>query len=401
MSTLTLSESGAPVSPAVSPTAQAVTGVEALLIVGTLRTGTSLALVDAALKRGLTVTIITAPDDVARDIFPSEVRIVPLEPDAPTVLAWIETHCTLDGLRITTTNERYARLAAHLATTLDLAGPDEALVSRYIEKSNQKQLFSDAGVDTPPAQRWRVGTFKEHVRLSGTDLQFPLVIKPVEGLSSYGVALCSNLAELEQTLVAQSSGTSDAQAILVEQYIAGPEYCVEFFDGQYVGAMLKRKAKGNQFIERGYSSDLDLDDSVLATLISACKRAVQASGLIWGPVHIDCIVSGGKPHLVEVNARIAGSFICTIVRDAYGFDIVGALLDKLDGKPVQVPDTFRPHRYACVEFFLDDDPPLWNFTQGGRVHSDWLTISYGPQVIPARERRAFLYTTNHPPSRHS
>lgn len=395
MSTLTLSE---PVS-AVSPAAQSAPGAEALLIIGTLRTGTSLALVDAALKRGLAVTIITAPDDVPRDIFPSEVRIVPLAPDAPTVLAWIETHCALEGLRMTTTNERYARLAAHLATTLDLHGPDETLVSRYIEKPNQKQLFSDAGVDTPSAQRWRAGTFKEHVRLSGAELQFPLVIKPVEGLSSYGVALCSNVVELEQTLAAQSSATSDTQDILVEQYVAGPEYCVEFFDGQYVGAMLKRKAKGNQFIERGYSSDLDLDDRVLAALIGACKRAVQAAGLTWGPVHIDSIVHDGKPYLVEVNARIAGSFICTIVRDAYGFDIVGALLDKLEGKPVQIPDTFRPHRYARVEFFLDDDPPLWDFTQGGRVHSDWLTISYGPQVIPARERRAFLYTYNHPPSR--
>ena len=108
-------------------------------------------------------------------------------------------------------------------------------------------------------------------------------------------------------------------------------------------------------------------------------------------MHLDCIVHDGVPHVIELNPRIAGSFICDIVRDGYGFNVVEALLDKLDGRPVDIPALFEPHAYARAEFLLDSDPGAWRFAQAGEIHDGTVTISYGPQVLPDRERRAFLY----------
>lgn len=108
-------------------------------------------------------------------------------------------------------------------------------------------------------------------------------------------------------------------------------------------------------------------------------------------MHLDCIVHDGVPHVIELNPRIAGSFICDIVRDGYGFNVVEALLDKLDGRPVEIPERFEPHAYARAEFLLDSDPRAWRFAQAGEIHDGTVTISYGPQVLPDRERRAFLY----------
>nr|WKF61307.1 Alanine--anticapsin ligase [Paraburkholderia busanensis] len=377
----------------------------ALLLVGTLRTGTSLAFVDAALARGFDVTIVTAPDDVPAGVFPPQARIVALPPDFDTVLAWIDTHYPQVRPLIVTTNEKYARLASRLSEALGLPGPDAAKVAHYIAKSNQKRLFDEAGIRTPSSRIAALSELQQWQRQTGGgDLPFPIVVKPVEGLSSFGVALCADASALQaylnEHLNAFAGQRGDDETVLIEQFVAGPEYCVEFFDGAYVGAMLKRKAKGTRFIERGYSSDLELDDASLAALIDAGRRAVAASGLTWGPVHLDCIVHDGEPYIVELNARIAGSFICTIVKDAYGFDIVGALLDRLEGRTVTLPSTFRPHRYARVDFLLDDDPPLWAFSGSGRLHDDNLSVTYGAQVIPGRERRAFIYTHHHTPARH-
>ena len=127
-------------------------------------------------------------------------------------------------------------------------------------------------------------------------------------------------------------------------------------------------------LERGYTIDVD---------------ATAAAGLTC--VHLDCIVHDGVPHVIELNPRIAGSFICDIVRDGYGFNVVEALLDKLDGRPVDIPALFEPHAYARAEFLLDSDPGAWRFAQAGEIHDGTVTISYGPQVLPDRERRAFLY----------
>lgn len=381
----------------------------ALLLVGTLRTGTSLAFVDAALARGFDLTIVTAPDDVPAGVFPPQARIVTLTPEFDVVRAWIDATFTHKRPLIVTTNEKYARLASRLSEALGLPGPDAANVAHYIAKSNQKRLFDEVGIRTPSSRIVAVSELRQALQQalrqgSHASLPFPLVVKPVEGLSSFGVALCADAQALHAYLNALTDERGDDEALLVEQFVAGPEYCVEFFDGAYVGAMLKRKAKGTRFIERGYSSDLDLDDASLAALIDAGRRAVVAAGLTWGPVHLDCIVRDGEPYLVELNARIAGSFICTIVKDAYGFDIVGGLLDKLEGRAVVLPDTFRPHHYAHVDFLLDGDPSGWTalaLSGSGRLHDGNLSVTYGPQVIPGRERRAFIYIHLHTPARHA
>jgi len=46
-----------------------------LVIIGTRKTGTSLALVSTALKRGMPVTIISNPEDRLEEVFPPEVEI--------------------------------------------------------------------------------------------------------------------------------------------------------------------------------------------------------------------------------------------------------------------------------------------------------------------------------------
>ena len=181
------------------------------------------------------------------------------------------------------------------------------------------------------------------------------------------------------------------ERIVIEEFLEGSEYCVEYFDGRYVGALRKLKRHGAGFLERGYTSELDLDANTLRALIDVGTRATAAAGLTWGPVHLDCIVHDGVPHVIELNPRIAGSFICDIVRDGYGFNVVEALLDRLDGKTVTIPELFEPHAYARAEFLLDSDPGAWRFAQAGEIDDGAVRISYGPQVLPDRERRAFLY----------
>ena len=112
---------------------------------------------------------------------------------------------------------------------------------------------------------------------------------------------------------------------MIEEYLPGEEYCVEFFDGRYVGAIRKLKQQRFSFQEHGYTSELNLDEATLRRMKDVCTRAVELAGLSWGPVHVDCIVTGDRPYIVELNPRIAGSFICEVVRDSYGFDAVGSL----------------------------------------------------------------------------
>ncbi|MCA8152878.1 ATP-grasp domain-containing protein [Burkholderia contaminans] len=368
-----------------------------LIVIGARATGSSLALVRGALARQVAVTVITAPGHRLDGVFPAGVETINLEPDAGQLAGWLRTRYPdeIDTLRVTTAHDTYARTAAWVADALGLPGPDARHVAHAVSKSNQKALLAAHGI---PSAQFVTGTLAAPAALAAAadPLRFPVVVKPSEGSASDGVRRCESIAEVRAQIDALATGHADAQAlsterVVIEEFLSGSEYCVEFFDGRYVGALRKLKRHGAGFLERGYTSELDLDAGTLRALIDVGTRATSAAGLTWGPVHLDCIVHDGVPHVIELNPRIAGSFICDIVRDGYGFNVVEALLDKLDGRPVEIPERFEPHAYARAEFLLDSDPRAWRFAQAGEIHDGTVTISYGPQVLPDRERRAFLY----------
>lgn len=369
-----------------------------LIVIGARKTGTSLALVRAALERQLQVTVISGPNDLLHGVFAPEVEIVNLETQAEAVVAWLRDRYPDPDrrLRVTTANDVYARLAAQVAAELGLPGPDVAAVARSVSKANQKALLADSGL---PTARFVDGSLTDLPALWGAlgALRFPVVLKPAEGSASHGVRRCADLKEARQHAEALAEEfranrrTGLTERVIVEEFLEGDEYCVEYFDGRFAGAMRKLKRRGEGFLERGYTSELDLDDTALRRLIDAGTKAVALAGLAWGPVHLDCIVRDGVPYVIELNPRIAGSFICDIVRDGYGFDVAGALLDKLTGKSVTVPDNFAPRSYAHVEFLLESDPAPWDLSVAGELRNDQLHITYGPQRLVHRERRAFIY----------
>lgn len=228
-------------------------------------------------------------------------------------------------------------------------------------------------------------------------LNYPVVIKPVEGSASFGIAMCYSDTEVIThlqhlaSMYARNSNLIPGGVILVEKYIRGQEYCVEVFDGVFVGAMKKNKQPGSKFIERGYSSDLDLTSDQIKRLIKMVEDIANSFNLTWGPVHIDCIINGNHIHIIEVNPRIAGSFITSIVLDAWGFDISSALLDRLEGKKYLIKRKTEPQKFAQVIFLLEGDPETWRIPISGELTDGKINLIYAPQYIPERERRAYIY----------
>lgn len=372
-----------------------------LIIIGTRKTGTSLALVNTALKRGVKVTIISNPEDRIDGVFPPTVEIKYLENDVNIITDWIKKkYLTSEPLlRITTVNDVYACIAAQVNSSLNLPGPDALCVSKAVSKYQQKKIFNANRISTSGYIEFSLSDF-EAKGLTLEHLQLPLVVKPSEGTASNGVKLCTIYSEVFSHLAfladlkKRRPDLVPSDIILMEEFLPGTEYCVEYFDGHYVGAMRKSKRYGNDFFERGYTSELDMDKNSLRNLIEMCSRAVEAAGLSWGPVHIDCIVRDGVASIIEINPRIAGSFICEIVRDAYGFNMVENLVDKLQGKEITVPEKLLPDAYACVNFFLESDPLPWAFSESGELKNDSMHINYGPQHLSNRSRRAYVYVRN-------
>jgi biotin carboxylase len=191
---------------------------------------------------------------------------------------------------------------------------------------------------------------------------FPVVVKPADGTGSRGVRLCCDPAEVRDHTAGLLARRRDERgrpvipAVLVEEYIAGPEYSVETFGTKVIGITAKHLGPLPAFVECGH----DFPASVALgpeRLGAATVAALDVLGLGFGPAHTEIRLGTAGPVVIEVNPRLAGGRIPTLVRLATGIDLVGATVDAAIGDAGSLPDPGPGH--ASVRFLV---PP-----QAGRV----------------------------------
>lgn len=119
-----------------------------------------------------------------------------------------------------------------LQATFDLlgiryTGPDSLGCAVAMDKGFTKQIFLQAGIDTPDGVCLHKST--EDHSLASTGLSLPVVVKPCSGGSSIGVYIV-NTEDEYRTALENSFRYEDE--ILVEAYIKGREFACGIIDGE-------------------------------------------------------------------------------------------------------------------------------------------------------------------------
>jgi D-alanine-D-alanine ligase len=101
-------------------------------------------------------------------------------------------------------------------------GSQPASSAVALDKRFTKEVFAAAKIKTPDYQ---IVTKPEEV----LTLPFPVVVKPVDNGSSYGIAICENEADYQ---VGVKNAFGFSQYVLVEKYIKGQELTVAILEGE-------------------------------------------------------------------------------------------------------------------------------------------------------------------------
>src|SRR5204863_1276408 len=134
--------------------------------------------------------------------------------------------------------------------------------------------------------------------------------------------------------------------VLVEEYVPTPEFSVETFGRKVVGTTAKHLGPPPWFVECGHDFPADLGE--VATVEALALAAIEALGLGFGPAHTEVRLGPRGPVVIEVNARLAGGRIPTLVRLATGIDLVGATVDAVIGDAESLPEPGPGH--ASIRF---------------------------------------------------
>ncbi|QSY48178.1 ATP-grasp domain-containing protein [Streptomyces griseocarneus] len=266
----------------------------------------------AAARLGLAVTLLTDHPDAHRRAYARHVAddgepLPELDIVACDVRDFREVIgriCELGRPDAVFTNSDHLQTQAALAADyLGLPGKDWKAAFNAKNKAQLRRALAGSGLDTVRSLELRPG--EDPAVLAESDLPFPCVVKPREGVASEDVVLVHDAAELAERcreIRARRPGT----ALVVEEYLDGELHTLETLgDGTTLhpyAAFRTHLSPLPYFIEER----LDLLPEPPRPHSEQVIAQLRALGIGFGVCHTEYVVQGDRARLIEVNYRSIG-----------------------------------------------------------------------------------------------
>ncbi|HEV2377234.1 MAG TPA: ATP-grasp domain-containing protein [Streptosporangiaceae bacterium] len=260
------------------------------------------------------------------------------------VLTWAEDH-TVDSARA--------------AAALGLPGPSAAAALACRDKLATRSALAAHGVPQP---EFADVSDVDEAQTAAAKIGYPVVLKPRAGVASEGVVKVDDPTQLAEEFPASRDVPApdvplSSQAVLVEEYLTGPEISVDSVvqGGRVTPVFVARKEIGfaPYFEETGHlvsSGDPLLTDS---GLLGVLARVHAALGYTDGCTHAELKLTPDGPKLIEVNGRLGGDLIPYLGMRATGIDPGLAAAAVACGQPPDLSP--RAEGVAGIRFFY----PPW------------------------------------------
>lgn len=244
---------------------------------------------------------------------------------------------------------------AKVAAELGLPWVSERTAYLARDKYAMREAFAAGGVPQPA---YGLATSLEQARQVAAHTGFPLVLKPVLGTGSMYVRSVDDDAELAEHFDMLHRGAQEGfghdplyrdaeqehgSGLLLEEFVGGPEICVESLVIGGVTRVLaihdKPLPTGPTFEEVYACTPTRLPADVVAEVTRATERVHAALDITTGATHVEFRLRDGRePVILEAAARMGGGPIYRSVLLSTGVDMVEALLELACGRtPVIAP----------------------------------------------------------------
>ena len=214
-------------------------------------------------------------------------------------------------------------IAARVAKRLGLRhplSPESAVLAT--SKVRQRERFAEAGVPQPES---RLCKSADEARAAAADLGLPCVVKAPDRQGQRGLALVTNEEALDAA-VDDALRASRAGACLVEQLVDGQEVTVNAFSvaGRFYPLTVTDRVRAEPpafGVALAHVWPSALEPAAVGAAIEAARRATEALDITDGPTYTQVVVGDGRPHVVEVAARLGGGHDAELCEAALGVDL--------------------------------------------------------------------------------
>lgn len=216
-------------------------------------------------------------------------------------------------------------------------------------KSYMKKKFAEFGV---PTAKFVVMGELDHEAIK--DMEYPLIVKPVDCNSSKGVKKVQNLAELE-TAFAEAVRVSRTNTAIVEDFVSGEEISVDIYveDGKAHVLCVSNSEKiaaDDKFVIFRAKFPAVASVDILEQIRDTAQRIADAFGIKNSPMLVQLITDGKRVFVLEFSARTGGGIKYQLIRRTSGFDVIKAVVDLTMGEKPHVSTVVPESRYISNVF---------------------------------------------------
>ena len=186
------------------------------------------------------------------------------------------------------------------------------------------------------------------------EMEYPLIVKPVDCNSSKGVKRVENIEEL-QIAFHKAVKLSRTQTAIIEEFIDGEELSVDLYVENGVPHILSisisdKIAERDKFVIFRGRYAKDTAEKVHELVRSVAQQITEAFNLKNTPMLIQMITDGKRVSVLEFSARTGGSVKYILINKTSGFDVISAVVDLTLGIQPHVGEVITENNYIVNEF---------------------------------------------------
>lgn len=229
----------------------------------------------------------------------------------------------VDGV-LTVATDYGVLTVAHITKELQLPG----LSYHVAQMIKNKHLVSERLIQSDILklrQSYQISNV-EQVETVKEELQYPVIVKPIDGSGSRGITVVTKESELREATI-EAINLSVTKNALIETFIEGKEYGVEIFvdnfDVHVLAVLDKVMTLPPDFAELGHTTVID-NFELRKRIIDKVTQAVRALEINMGSVNMDILVTEENIEIIDIGARAGGNLISShIVPLSTGVDLYG------------------------------------------------------------------------------
>ncbi|NLV20565.1 MAG: ATP-grasp domain-containing protein [Syntrophomonadaceae bacterium] len=177
---------------------------------------------------------------------------------------------------------------------------------------------------------------------------YPFVIKSPSSTGSANVFKINNRQELNYYL-RHLQNKRPSESILVEEMLEGPQYLIEVLVHEknvLIAAIIEQEVTFYQrFIITGYNLLLELPEK-LQDLPGAVAAIVKAHGMETGACHLEMRLVNQQWKLIEINPRISGGAMNKLIYLGLGVELTAETIKLALGQQPDLSPRYRRHIFV-------------------------------------------------------